>query len=155
MPKFKTNSKVLLKNDPMKKIHVSNTLLKFSWFLKFCQFLRFKVTIWINRHEYSHFFVIIVENGVLYILIEWLDNISRKCQKWTICAHGLNCIILINSELIFEIYDENYPKKKISCLSDDFEIFVTQPGRSLVLKLTPDIACSVQSAFSFALVAVP
>ena len=83
VPKLTKNSKVLLKNYPMKKIHVSNTLLKFSWFLKFCQFLRFQMTIWINRHKYCQFFVIIVEKGVLYVMIEWSDNISRKCQKWT------------------------------------------------------------------------
>ena len=36
-------------------------------------------------------------------------------------AHGLNCKIFVNSELIFEIYDENYSKKKISCVYDTFD----------------------------------
>ena len=31
---------------------------------------------------------------------------------------------MINSELIFEIYDENYPTKKLPCLLGNFEIFV-------------------------------
>ena len=49
-------------------------------------------------------------------------EISRKCKNWPkFCesakngrngAHGLNCIIFVNSEVIFEIYDKNYPIKK-------------------------------------------
>ena len=33
-------------------------------------------------------------------------------------AHGFNCKIFINSELIFEIYDENYPREKILMIRD-------------------------------------
>ena len=39
-------------------------------------------------------------------------------------AHGLNFIIYVNSLLIFEINDKNYPMKKISSLLYTFEIFV-------------------------------
>ena len=55
----------------------------------------------------------------------------ESAKNGRIGAHGLNCKIFVNSEFRFEIYDKNYPMKKNSCLSDHFEIFVTQPGRSL------------------------
>ena len=82
-------------------------------------------------------------------------EISWKCKKWPKfresakngrnSAHGLNCIIFVNSELIFEIYDENYPTKKISCHSDHFEIFVTQPGRSLYIQYVCKMYLGFQS----------
>ena len=73
------------------------------------------------------------EDDILFFgrVWEWSDMSSQKCRKWTNWPHGLNFKIVVNSEVIFEINDENYPMKKISCLSDHFEIFVTQPGRSL------------------------
>ena len=68
--------------------------------------------------------MIIVKNGVLYILIEFeSDRISTKNGRKG--AHGLNCKIFVNFEAIFEIYDENYSRKSISCLSDDFEFFAS------------------------------
>ena len=74
------------------------------------------------------------EDDVLSILVEFEnDRMSpqESPENGRIVAHGLNFKIFVNSDLIFEIYDENYTIKKISCLSDHFKIFVTQPGRSL------------------------
>ena len=64
-------------------------------------------------------------DGVFYILVEFeSDRTSplESAKNARIGAHGLNCKIYVDSERIFEIYDENYPKK-ISCFSDHFEIF--------------------------------
>ena len=48
--------------------------------------------------------MIIVKNGVLYILIEFeSDRISAINGR--ISAHGWNCKILVNFELLFEIQD--------------------------------------------------
>ena len=59
------------------------------------------------------------ENDVLYILLEFeTDRMSPResAKNGRIGAHGLNCKIFVNSEFRFEIYDKNYPMKKISCL---------------------------------------
>ena len=75
----------------------------------------------------ANFFVIFDENDVLYIWVEFeSDRISpsESAKIGRIGAHGLNWKIFVNFELIFEIYDENYPKKKVSCLYDTFEIFM-------------------------------
>ena len=56
------------------------------------------------------------EDDTLYILVEFeSDRISpRECAKiGRMDAHGLNCKIFVNSELIFEIYDENYTRKMV------------------------------------------
>ena len=37
----------------------------------------------------------------------------ENAKNGRICAHGLNCKIFVNSELIFEIYAENYSRKKL------------------------------------------
>ena len=69
------------------------------------------------------FFVIFDEDDVLYILVEFEnDRMSphESPENGRIVAHGLNFKIFVNSNLIFEIYDENYPLKKILCLSDHF-----------------------------------
>ena len=61
------------------------------------------------------FFVIFDENDVLYILVEFESarmSPRESAKNGRIGAHGLNCIIFVNSELIFEIYDENYLRKK-------------------------------------------
>ena len=61
------------------------------------------------------FFEIFVEDDVLHILAEFeSDPMSpgASARNGPICAHGLKCIIFVNSELIFEIYDENYSRKK-------------------------------------------
>ena len=61
------------------------------------------------------FFVIFDENDPLYILVEFEnDRMSpRESPKnGRIGANGLNCKISFNSQPIFEIYDENYPRKK-------------------------------------------
>ena len=67
------------------------------------------------------------ENDILYILVKFeTDRMSPResAKNGRIGAHGLNCIIFLDFELIFEIYDENYPRKKILCLYDTCEIFV-------------------------------
>ena len=68
------------------------------------------------------------EDDVFYILVEFKsDQISPResAKNGRLGAHGLNCRIFVKSEVIFEIYDKNYPRKKISYLYDSFEIFVT------------------------------
>ena len=69
----------------------------------------------------------IVKDDAFYILVEFeRDRMSPResAKNGRISAHGLNCIIFVNSELILEIYNEIYPIKNFSCLSDYFEIFV-------------------------------
>ena len=66
-------------------------------------------------------------NDVFYILGEFEgDRISPResAKNGRNGTDGLNCLIFVKSELIFEIYDENYPRKKFSRLYDTFEIFV-------------------------------
>ena len=81
-------------------------------------------------------FVIFILDNALYILVEF-ENDRRgpreNPKNRRIGAHELNCKIFVNSELGFEIYDKNYPRKKNSCLYDMFEIFVIEPVRSLVI----------------------
>ena len=63
----------------------------------------------------ANFFVIFVEDDVLSILVEFeSDRISPResGKNGRNGAHGLNCKILVNSEVIFEIHDENYLMKK-------------------------------------------
>ena len=61
--------------------------------------------------------VIFVQNDVFHILVEFeSDRISpresaKKCRNG---AHGFNYKNFFNSELIFEIYDKNYPMLKNS-----------------------------------------
>ena len=60
---------------------------------------------------------------VLYILVEFeSDRMSPResAKNGRICAHGLNCIIFVDSELIFEIYDKNYPRKKYLVIENNF-----------------------------------
>ena len=67
-------------------------------------------------------------DDALYILVDFESDRFSPCESakiGRIGSHGLNCTIFVNSDLIFEIYDENYPRKKISCLYDTFEIFLT------------------------------
>ena len=55
------------------------------------------------------------EDDVFYILVEFeSDQISPResAKNGRNGADGLNCIIFVKSELIFEIYDENYHRKK-------------------------------------------
>ena len=52
------------------------------------------------------------EDVVLYILVKFeSDRMSPRegAKNGRIGAHGLNWIILVNSELSFEILDKNYP----------------------------------------------
>ena len=54
------------------------------------------------------FFIIIAKDEVFYILVEFeRDRVSpRESPKnGRTGAHGLKCIIFVNSELKFEIYD--------------------------------------------------
>ena len=77
------------------------------------------------------------EKDVLYILVEFeSDRMSPResAKNGRNGAHGLNCIIFVNSELNFETTMTITLWEKISCLSDHFEIFVTQPGRSLPIE---------------------
>ena len=63
----------------------------------------------------ANFFVIFDENDFLFILVEFeSDRMSPResAKNGRIGAHGLNCIIFVNSELRFEILDKNYPMKK-------------------------------------------
>ena len=63
------------------------------------------------------------ENDVLNILVEFeSDRMSPResAKNGRIGAHGLNCKIFVNSELIFEIYDKNYPRKKKFMLFQSF-----------------------------------
>ena len=58
------------------------------------------------------FFVIFDENDALYILVEFDGDRISPCKSAKIGrmgAHGLNLKFFVNSEPIFEIYDENYP----------------------------------------------
>ena len=60
----------------------------------------------------AKFFGIFEQVDVLYILVEFeSDRISprKSAKNGRIGAHGSNCKIFVHSELIFEIYDENYP----------------------------------------------
>ena len=63
----------------------------------------------------NFFFVIFDENDILYIPVKFeTDRMSPResAENGRNGAHGLNCIIFVKSELIFEIYDKNYPMKK-------------------------------------------
>ena len=63
----------------------------------------------------SIYSVILCQNDLLYILGQFEgDQISPResAKNGRNGAHGLNCIIFVNSEVIFEIYDKNYPIKK-------------------------------------------
>ena len=56
------------------------------------------------------------ENDVLYILVEFESNRMsprESAKNGRIGAHGLNCKIFVDSEFRFEIFDKNYPRKKI------------------------------------------
>ena len=115
------------KNYPMKKNFKSpRHFWNFRNFLNFANFLNFKCQFWPNGHNYCQFFFVIFnENDILYILVKFeTDRMSPResAKNGRIGAHGLNCKIFVNSEFRFEIYDKNYPTKKISCLSDCFEI---------------------------------
>ena len=68
-----------------------------------------------NCHKYCQFFMIFDENDILYVLVEFETDRMSPCESaenGRNGAHGLNCIIFVNSEVIFEIYDKNYPLKK-------------------------------------------
>ena len=63
----------------------------------------------------NFFFVIFDENDVLYILVEFeSDRMSPResAKNGRNGALGLNWKIFVNSEFRFEIYDENYSRKK-------------------------------------------
>ena len=100
----------------MKKI--SSLLYTFEIFVIFGIRPIFEISI--DNFEYiaiytAIFCVIFVENGVFLILIEFeIDQISpRESPKnGRICALSLNWKILVNSEIIFEIFDQIYPTKK-------------------------------------------
>ena len=59
--------------------------------------------------------MIFVKYDVFHILVEFeSDRISfrESAKRGRNGAHGLNCKILVNSENILKIFDENYPAKK-------------------------------------------
>ena len=79
-------------------------------------FWDFKWQILLSGHKYCQFFVIFDEDDVLFILVQFeSDRISPResAKNGRMGAHGLNCIIWVNSELGLKIYVENYPRKKI------------------------------------------
>ena len=78
-----------------KNFHSSPTILKFSSHLA-----------WGNSSKYE-------VDGMRS------NESTKNGQKG---AHGLNCKIFVNFEVIFEIYDKNYHRKKFSCLRQ-FKIF--------------------------------
>ena len=54
--------------------------------------------------------MIFYENDALYILVEFESDQmcpSESAKIGRMGAHGLNCKIFVNSELIFKIFDEN------------------------------------------------
>ena len=65
---------------------------------------------------------------------DWLDKSSRECRKWT---NRCSRVELHNfSQFLGHIRNLRWKLPwwlKFSCLSDHFEIFVTQPGRSLLI----------------------
>ena len=64
----------------------------------------------------ANFFVIFDENNIFFILVKFETHRMsprESAENGRNGAHGLNCIIFFKSELIFEIYDKNYPMKKI------------------------------------------
>ena len=105
------------KNYPLKKTFKS---LRHFWnfrnFRNFDNFWNFKCKFWPNGHNYCQFFFVIFdENDILYILVKFETDRMSPCESaknGRIGAHGPNCIFFVDSELIFVIYDENYPKKK-------------------------------------------
>ena len=112
---------VLMKKIPQEKSYVWATPLNCSWILKFSQLLRFQMTIWfwqfwLNNHCYCHFFVIFVQNDVLLILVEFYIDWKSPRKSGRNGAHGLNCIIFINTKLIFEINGEKYYTEKFMSL---------------------------------------
>ena len=64
----------------------------------------------------NFFFVIFSQVDVFYILVKFeVDGMrpNESTKNGRVGAHGLNCRVLVNFELIFEICDENYLMKKI------------------------------------------
>ena len=96
----------------MEKIFMS---LRHFWnfrnFRNFVNFWNFKCQLLPSGHKYSQLFSgIFVQNGVLYILVEFESDQIRpreSAKNGRIGANGLNCKIFVNFELILEIYDEN------------------------------------------------
>ena len=61
------------------------------------------------------FFVIFIQGNVFFILVEFDSDWMSPCESaknGRFGAHGLNCKIFDNSEVIFDFYDKNYPRKK-------------------------------------------
>ena len=59
--------------------------------------------------------MILDEYDPLHILVEFAsDRISPResAKNGRNGADGLNCIIFVKSDVIFEIWDKNYPMKK-------------------------------------------
>ena len=112
-----SDSKSTIKITLWKKNFMSlRPFWNFRNFWNFGNFGDFEWQFWLNGHKYGQFFFVIFdEDDVLYNLVEFeSDRMSPResAKNGRIGAHGLNCIIFLNSELIFEIYDKNYPKKK-------------------------------------------
>ena len=71
-------------------------------------------------------FFIFDKDDALYILVEFeSDRISPResAKNSRNGADGLNCIISVKSELIFEIYDENNHRKKNFMAQKKIKIF--------------------------------
>ena len=93
----------------------------FRKFWNFVNFWDFKWPFLRNDQKYCQFFfVIFIKDNALLILVEFeRDRMSplESTKNGRIGAHGLNCIIFVKSDFIFEIYDKNYPRKKNFMLS--------------------------------------
>ena len=89
----------------------------FRKFWNFGNFWDFERPFWQNGQKFwQFFFVIFIPDNALLILVEFeRDRMSsqKSTENGRIGAHGLNCKIFVKSDLIFEIYDKNYPRKKI------------------------------------------
>ena len=115
---FELRFEIYDQNCPMKKIFMSlRQFLNFRNFWNFGNFWNFKWPFWPNGHNFwQFFFVYFVEHNVLHILVRFeTDRISPResAKNGRMGAGGLNCKIFVNFEVRFEIYDKNYPKKKI------------------------------------------
>ena len=78
------------------------------------------------------------ENDLLYILEEFeRHRISPResAENGRNAAHGLNCKISVNSEVILEIHDEKYPMKKISILNFKVSFTFVDPKAREYLKI--------------------
>ena len=64
---------------------------------------------------FGNFFVIFVKHNVIFMLLEFeSDRMTPResAKNGQIGARELKCKIFVDSEVKYEIYDKNYPRKK-------------------------------------------